>query len=560
MKLRWGFGLSIVNHLKLRTILILPIVLVIILSSSTIALISYEKNKQLKQQSIEQQMISSAEVTTEKVTMLKATVPKQDFDRKLAYALTLNRNNYKDNHLTPMQFKITKTGKIEKFNGFKSELTQLPSTVVQQLFKQKQQGIYHYQGLTISFSNQVELDGSLYVIALHDYEYLQPVTQYRNLLMIITIITIILASTVGFFTIRIVTKPVTKLKTSMEEVAKGNLQIRMKKTNASRELQALSSGFNQMIDSVNTLIGHIEASSKHVTLSSKKLSETSHATREASEQISSAISQVASGTDIQVEAALQASMNVSKISYGMERVGRSIEKVEASLEIANKKAKTGNELVEKTVDQMSLVQRTIGETSERIDALEQKSKHIDQIVNMISEIANQTNLLSLNAAIEAARAGEHGKGFAVVADEVRKLADQSGKAARDINGLTDEIRIETIQVVESMTRGGTVLNAGIRKVQETEKAFAEIVNAIGKLLTESKGVSEITDEVRNQMDTMVENMKQISSISEQFAGSMQHIKAATEQQQSSMDDVSIESGALNNLAKELVKVLNTVKV
>ncbi|PKR84782.1 methyl-accepting chemotaxis protein [Heyndrickxia camelliae] len=558
MSIRKGFDVKHVKNMKLRSILILPIVAVIILSSSIIAIISYEKNKQLTQQAIEQQLTSSAEVMTEKVTMLRATVPKEEFDRKLAYALTLTRNNYKDNHLTPIQFKLTKTGKTENFSGFNTNIPSLPGAIEKQLHKQGK-GIYHYNGVTFAFANQVELDDAIYIIALQDKEYLQPVIQYRNLLFFITLITIFIASTVGIFTIRNVTNPIIKLKETMEQVSKGNLHIRLEKTPISKELQSLALGFNQMISSVNTLLGHIEGSAKHITLSSEKLSVTSSAIKDASEQITSAISQVASGTEIQVEAASQASTNVLTISEGMEMVGESIEKVEKSLDKANEKARTGNELVEETVEQMGLVQKTIGETSEKIDALDQNSKHIDQIVNMISEIASQTNLLSLNATIEAARAGEHGKGFAVVANEIRKLADQSGNAAMNIKELTDEIRKVIIQAVDSMSRGGMVLEEGMKKVQETENAFAEIVLSISDVLNESKGVSNISIKVRDQMKTMIGNMHQISDTTEQFAGSMQYIKAATEQQKLSMDDVAFEADAFHHLALDLVKVIKMYK-
>ncbi|MBS4175309.1 methyl-accepting chemotaxis protein [Bacillus sp. FJAT-49736] len=547
------------KNMKLRSILIFPIIAVIIMSSSVIAIISYEKNKQLKQQAVEQQLTSSAEVMTEKITMLKATVPKEEFNRKLSYALTLTRNNYKNSNLAPIQFKLTNTGKMENFNGFKYNPPNLPETVKKQIHKLGK-GVYHYKGLTFAFANQVELGDEIYIIALKDKEYLQPVIQYRNLLLVITIITIFLACGVGFFTIQNVVNPITRLKETMEQVSKGNLYTRLEKTPISKELQDLTEGFNQMINSVNTLIEHIEGSAKHITHSSEKLSVTSLSTKEISEQITLAISQVASGTDIQVEAASQASNLVLRISEGMELVGKSIEKVEESLDRAKEKAKTGNELVEKTVEQMGLVKKTIGDSSEKINALDQNSIHIDQIVNMISEIANQTNLLSLNATIEAARAGEHGKGFAVVAGEIRKLADQSGNAAMKIKELTDEIRKVIIQAVDSMTSGGIVLEEGIKRVQGTENAFAEIVSAISDVYNESKGVSDIALQVNEQMKIMIEDMNQISNTSEQFAGSMQYIKAATEQQKDSMDDVAVEAEAFHQLAMELVKVMKMVKV
>ncbi|HJV44180.1 MAG TPA: methyl-accepting chemotaxis protein [Bacillota bacterium] len=558
-EMKKSFNLRIMHRFNLLTILIFPIVFIIVASSSIIAYVSFEKNKQLTVSSIEQQMQSSAGMISEKVSILKTTVTNEEFKSKLSYALLLNQNNFKKSGLTPMQFKITKDKKLEKFDGFESELPNIPVNVIDDMIQQKQ-GVKHLDGLTFSYAYQIELDETLYVIALKDQEYLKPVTVYRNLMIEMTFVTILLACLVGIYTIRMVTRPIDLLKKGMEKVSNGNLQAKVWIKNSSKEIEAVAMGFNEMVDSLNTLISHLELSSKLVTQSSEKLRLTSNESKHASDEISVAMGQVASGTQRQVDQAAETSSIVEEISKGMQQAAVSIDHVEASTMTANSKATIGNQLVIQTVEQMNHVQETVGETARMVYSLGEKSKRVDQIVSIISQIANQTNLLSLNAAIEAARAGEHGRGFAVVANEVRGLADQSGKSAKQIQSLIEEIRSETQKAVDSMTRGSNVLEKGISMVHQTEEAFMEIAQAVEKVSTETAGVSAIVNEVSAQTQNMVTSMEEVASISKQFAGSMQHVAAATEEQSNSMDEISGAAEDLNDLAKGLEEVLMKFKV
>jgi methyl-accepting chemotaxis protein len=545
---------QLLNKLSLQSILVYPFILVIIISSSLIAFYSYETNKQSIIQSVEQQMTSSAEVINQKITMLKATVPKEEFNRNLGYALTLNRNNYNQLNLNPSQFMITKEGTVKAFSGFHSVLPRLSTAIIQEAMKKKA-GIIHYNGMTLCFSQQVELDDSLYVLSLKDDEYLKPAIHIRNIMLAITLLTIIFASFIGFLTVRRVSGPITNLKELMEKVASGNLKARMPKTRSCREIETLSVCFNQMTEKLDSLISHLEKSTKMVTLSSEKLRLTSEESKQASDQIALVISEVASGTERQLHTAMESSNMVSYIKNGMTTAAKSILNAEAATQKATIKSTAGNELVNKTVAQMNLVQQTVSETAEIVHSLEEKSKHIQHIIILISEIAIQTNLLSLNAAIEAARAGEHGRGFAVVADEVRKLADQSGQAAAQIKGLIGEIGTETKRVVSSITQGSAVLNDGIELVHKTERAFEEIAFSIEKISTEAEKVSKVVKDVNNQTNRMVDGIEDIRIISRDFSTSMDHVAAASQEQNAYVDEVSNEAVNLNQLALELEDVL-----
>jgi len=553
------FSPYFMHKFNLSTILILPIIFVIIASSTIIAYVSYEKNKQLTVSFIEQQLQSSAEMIKEKVTILKSTVPNQEFNSKLSYALTLNQNKFKTSGLTPMQFKITKDGKLEKFAGFETVMPKMPPAIIDHMIQQKQ-GIEHIDGLTLSYTYQLELDEALYVIALEDQEYLKPVAEYRNLTIVLSIITIFLACLVGFFTIRKVTKPIALLKQAMERVSEGNLQHKIQLSYSSKEIEAVSMGFNEMVDSLNTLIGHIDTSAKLVAECSEKLTYTSNETKQASEEIESATGEVASGTEKQVKSAATAAHISDEIMRGMQHAAISIEHVETSTTTANQRAAAGNELVIQTVEQMNLVHKTVGETAEMVYSLGEKSNRVDQIVMIIGQIAKQTNLLSLNAAIEAARAGENGRGFAVVANEIRGLADQSEKAANQIQEIIEEIRDETKQAVTSMTRGSGVLEEGIAMVKQTRDAFQEIVQTVEKVTIETTGVSAVVNKVSEQTHSMSLSMEEIASISKQFAGSMQYVAAAAQNQSTSTEEISAAAEDLSNLSKGLQEVLVKFKV
>ena len=547
------------HKLSLRTVLILPIILVIILSSVIIAYFSYTKNKQITVQSTEQQLQASVEVISEKITMLKATVPKQQFDKKLSYALTQNKNRFRSSSLSPMQFKLTKDQTIELFTEYRDSIPKLTKNNIKQIIQQRQ-GIIHDQGMMIAFAQQVELDGAYYIIALKDHDYLQLVNSYRIMLVLITSITVIIASLIGFFTIRRVTKPILYLKDLMGKVSSGDLRARIGLSHSSKELNLLESGFNQMVDRLHSIIYQLEESANRVTISSERMRMTASDSKSASEQIAIAMEEVVGGSEVQVKSAERVTNDVFKIANKMDQVSHSIHKVKESSQIAFRKAKTGNQLVDRTVEQIKLVNGSIESTAQLIHALNEKSNQIDHILNLIQELANHTNLLSLNATIEAARAGEHGKGFSVVAQEVKKLSNQSGQAVLKIKEITDEIRNETEDVVMAMKNGLAELKEGIDMVQQTEEAFADITNAVSVVTGETEDVSKIVSHVHSQTKDGVLQISNISAISQDFARSIQQVTAASEEQQASMEEMLNEAAALNDLSNKLEKTLKNFSI
>jgi methyl-accepting chemotaxis protein len=204
------------------------------------------------------------------------------------------------------------------------------------------------------------------------------------------------------------------------------------------------------------------------------------------------------------------------------------------------------------------------ETSEKIFAvvenLTNTTKDIGLFVESIENIAEQTNLLALNAAIEAARAGEAGKGFAVVADEVRKLADQSRKSTEEINNMMQSIQEESALAISSMETMKKVSQEQNFAVDKTNSAFSDIANAIDFIVSKINDVNTAVIKMQDDKSEVISAIENISSVSQQTAASSEEVAATTENQLKTLEDMKIAAESLDQLVKQLDVKLKKYKL
>lgn len=327
---------------------------------------------------------------------------------------------------------------------------------------------------------------------------------------------------------------------------------------------------------------------QQIAAGSQDQSESASKTATAVDELGQAIAQVTQGTEAQT-AGLHESLNVaSQADQSMAQVMGLLERTGIASNKNAEYAAKGSEAVTKVLNSMQSIKSTTGNIAQNIHELDGYSQEIGKIIEVISSIATQTNLLSLNAAIEAARAGEHGKGFAVVSEEVRKLAEDSSRETKAIANLVSSIRQAIQKAVAASEAGAQEVDTGSVLAQEASAALAEIAEGaveterlVLELSEASSVVSQASASVQEAMkkvvevaeanglsaETMTANaakvrqlIDSVAAVSEESAAATEEVSASATEMQASIQRVYQSAQALSELAQKLRATVSTFKV
>lgn len=383
-----------------------------------------------------------------------------------------------------------------------------------------------------------------------------------NLMEILAIIAAIFSITIAIVIVifsRYLRNSIKKVNELAGAIKDGDLTSYINVTTVD-EFGQMSNNLNIMNNNLKEMVSNFHSGLENVVATSEELTASAEQTQSAAEQISSSIQEVAYGANEQNNITKDTLYKVQEIAVGIGLVLNSVQSIEASSTNAYKQAEDGNKKVVNVIEHMNDINEKVQVSTEIVNVLGKKSNEIGEIISVINDIADQTNLLSLNAAIEAARAGESGKGFAVVAEEVRKLAVQSENSTREIRNIIGEIQMSISNAVKAMSDGNIAVKSGMETVNNAGEAFNSILGGISKINYEVEEASIIVNEIHSCSEKIVTAVNQITDISEKNTSSSENVAAASEEQSALMKEVSEGASNLSEMAMTLEGSLSRFKM
>ncbi|USG68117.1 methyl-accepting chemotaxis protein [Brevibacillus ruminantium] len=376
----------------------------------------------------------------------------------------------------------------------------------------------------------------------------------------IAILAIVLSLGLGFMIARMISNPLRDVASRLEELASGNLKVEPVAYTGRDEAGTLGTAFNRLASELRHLIEQVKVASEQVASSSEQLHASAELTAQSTQQAATAIEEIASGSEVHTQRTSEGVRVMEEMALAVQRIAETSGSVSEFSGQAAKEAEQGNEHVQLAVNQMNAINDAVSRASELVQLLGVRSDAIGEIVQVITGIASQTNLLALNAAIEAARAGEHGRGFAVVADEVRKLAEQSEESAREIERLIQDIQKETAQVVSAIDQGTQEAEAGSTIVRQAGEAFQRIVTSSQTIADQIQEVSAATEEMSASIQEVVSSMDEMNRLAQEASDHTQGVASNAEEQLAAMQEIAYSSENLNKLSHELQESISRFKL
>ncbi|SFA87493.1 methyl-accepting chemotaxis protein [Lentibacillus halodurans] len=394
--------------------------------------------------------------------------------------------------------------------------------------------------------------------AITNVEENQELTYIVQIALILS--SILIGSVLVFWVTRNISHNLNQVVDFSTNIANGNLSADSIDYDGHDEIGKLAYAMNRMSDNLRSIIQQVSHVSQSVTSQSEELTHSANEVKSGSEQIAGTMQELASGSENQANKSSELSTAMGSFAAKVKEANENGELVHHASNEVQSMTSEGSRLMETSSHQMAKIDRIVQEAVQKVHGLDAQSQEISKLVSVIKDIADQTNLLSLNAAIEAARAGEHGKGFAVVADEVRKLSEQVSDSVTDITDIVKNIQNESSMVAESLQGGYQEVEQGTSQINTTEETFKGISMFVTEMSTHIQTVSRNLSEMASNSQQMNSSIQEIAAVSEESAAGIEQTSASSQQTSSSMEEVASSANDLAKLAEELNGLVHQFKL
>lgn len=395
---------------------------------------------------------------------------------------------------------------------------------------------------------------------INEDEVFRSIVTLRNLMLLIGIITAGIVVGIALMISKNIVNPLLLVARRVDEIAgsTGDLTATIPVTSKD-EIGDLAGSFNKMLGGLREMIIKITGNATSVSASSQQLSSATQQINASVQQVSSAIQQLASGAQDQAERVEETTQVTEQLNAAITQSAQSAEQAAAASLQASQSAQNGSETMKGSIESMEKISKSTADSTAAVKKLGERSEQMADIVDVITNVADQTNLLALNAAIEAARAGEAGRGFAVVADEVRNLAESSAKSASEIGNLIKQTIKETDDAVENMETTTKEVASGSDLIMKSGTALEEIVAANQNVSTMLQQISAASQQMSSSARQVVGSVEDVATIAEEASTSTQQAGASTQQMVATMQEMASSAQSLAEMGIELNSLVSEFK-
>ena len=384
--------------------------------------------------------------------------------------------------------------------------------------------------------------------------------QTMNIGLLIGVITTVIGIVTAYIAARLIANPIKAVIEKITHMANGDISQPALPERMKDEIGLLVQSTNTLNKKLHEIIGSIHVVSGNVAASSEQLAQSSLEVKTGAQQIALTMLELAGGSESQAHNASDLAQIMDAFKLNVQQANGQGEDLQGYSSEVLQLTASGQHLMNSSTQQMFAIDKMVQEAVANVEGLNKQSQEISKLVSVIDDIANQTNLLALNAAIEAARAGEQGKGFAVVADEVRKLAEQVSYSVTDISSIVARIQHETVGVTASLRTGYEEVKRGTEQITTTNTTFEQIAIAVNSMFNNIQGITENLQGISTTTEQINHAIDEIAAISQQSAAGVEQTTATIDQTVATMDEISKNTDHLASMAENLNQEVQLFKL
>lgn len=540
----------------LRTRLLIPILILVILSTVAVGATSYIQAKELTMSTIKDRLVRETQLMghiAENLGFLYVSEPKYFLQQLNANIRTQQKQLEKDGIAS--EFFYISDGKSTPFQVSAKTIPEIPENLIAEIAEKKNGQIQreiNQDVYTISFQEISEIDG-VYVLIAPNHSFMGPIQNMGYFIIGIIAFSIILSTIIIMLFVRNLTKPLHELRETMRHVREGDLRQSAPPKSTLPEIISLHTSYDAMLTQMRSVLGEVKSTTTELEQTGEQLHNSSDDAVQSSRDLIDTINVVKIGAENSAATAEDSMKVFNNMKDKIERMMTNMEHVFNRSESMDSSAKLGEENMSNLISTIQSFESDFQHLTVTINQVNNHSIAINELVDLIKSIAEQTKLLSLNASIEAARAGDAGKGFSVVADEVGKLAEQSSIATKEITSKITNMQSITDNATQEFQGIAQKLHSNLDAASDSKISFDELMKEISEVNNNLHGIQDELVSVEQVIPKLEMSTENFASVSQETLASAEEMLATSQVQYE-------ETERTDEIGKQLISLSKTLAV